>query len=312
MQLGQRLCDGMLVTDFEDYSLQQLQGLIHVLPVAAVLLAPDAKVLAANQHYADFFLKPFSEVVGRYLQQIDQSCYQSYCNDLRILRQGQALQPFEHVFAGREHRLSFQPYYAKHDLAAVLVCAVDVSDLTAKQRQLKQSNRHLKQQLDRDELTGLASRHAFAQKLQQHNALTVAILDLDNFKTLNDQYGHVFADRVLSQLGKLLRRLSQEYAWPSMYRIGGEEFVILFEQQHLVEACQIVEQIRQAVLSLNQEFALANNDISISAGVAEVASAHTVIHALEQADQAMYTAKQQLKNSVYYYQHAEFYRYHAL
>ena len=300
----------MLIAGSEHYSLQQLQGLIQVLPVAAVLLAPDAKILAANQQYANFFARPLSGLIGCYLQDVNLLCYESYCNDLRMLRQGKKIQPFEHIFAQREHRLNFQAYYnSKGDLSAVLVCAVDVSDLTAKQRHLKQCNRDLKQKLDHDELTGLSSRHAFAQQLRQQNALVVAILDLDNFKNLNDQYGHIFADRILSQLGKLLQRLSQKYAWPTIYRMGGEEFVVLFAQHDLLEACQIMEQIRQAALLLNQEFALSQDTISISAGVAAVNHSYTVIHALEQADQAMYMAKQQHKNSVYYYQNAEFYRY---
>jgi diguanylate cyclase (GGDEF)-like protein len=302
----------MLITGSEQYSLQQMRDLIQVLPVAAVLLAPDATILAVNQHYASFFAKSIDEVIHRNLKHIDLSCYQSYCNDVRILAQGKKLTPFEHIFAGREHRLSFQAYYtAQQKLGAVLICAVDVSDLAAKQRQLKQHNQDLKQQLDRDELTGLASRHAFAQKLQQQNALAVAIFDLDNFKKLNDQYGHVFADRVLSQLGKLLYQLSQGYAWPAIYRIGGEEFVMLFEQHNLMQACQIIEQVRQEILSLNQDFALPQHCISLSAGLAAVTHRFTVIQALEHADQAMYMAKQHKKNSVYYYQDPKFYRYIA-
>ena len=300
----------MLIAGDEQYSLQQVQSLIQVLPVAAVLLAPDAKILAANQHYADFFARPFAELVAQNLQDLDHDCYQSYCNDLRILSQAQKIQPFEHLFAKREHRLSFQPYYnTQQQLCAVLVCAVDVSDLTAQQRQLTQHNQDLKYKLECDELTGLASRYAFTQKLKQENALVVAIFDLDNFKDLNDQYGHVFADRVLSQLGKLLTTYGQSFAWPQIYRIGGEEFVMLFEQQGLAQACDVVEHIRQAVLSLNQEFALPELCISISAGVAAVTPQFGVIHVLEHADQAMYMAKQHSKNAVYYYQQAAFYRY---
>ncbi len=300
----------MFILDSNQYSVPQVQSLIQVLPVAAVLLSPTAEILAANQHYASFFRRSFSQLLSKNLQHIDNYCYQSYCKDLRILRQGKKIQPFEHIFAQREHRLNFQAYYnSQGDLSAVLVCAVDVSDLTAKQRHLKQCNRDLKQKLDHDELTGLSSRHAFAQQLRQQNAVAVAILDLDNFKNLNDQYGHIFADRVLSQLGKRLQHLSQKYAWPTIYRMGGEEFVILFEQHDLLQACQIMEQIRQATLLLNQEFALSQDTISISAGVAAVTQNYTAIHALEQADQAMYMAKQQHKNSVYYYQNADFYRY---
>lgn len=300
----------MLVTGYEQYSLRQVQDLIQVLPVASVLLSPNATILALNQHYADFFAQPLSKILGQNLQDIDYCCYQSYGNDLRILKQGQKLQPFEHIFAGREHRLTFQPYYhTQEGLCAVLVCALDISDLVAQKRQLQQSNQDLLKQLNCDSLTGLASRYAFAQRLEQHNVSVVGIFDLDNFKSLNDHYGHVFADRVLGQLGRVLQAGKQRYAWPEIYRMGGEEFVMLFEQVGLDTACQMIEQIRQEVLCLNEKFALAWGSISLSAGLAQVCEQTTVLQALEHADQAMYRAKQKNKNNICYYQDATFYRY---
>lgn len=301
----------MLVTDFEDYPLGQLQDLIQILPIAAVLLAPNAKILAANQHYADFFSQSVGEVLGQNLQALDLDCYHSYCNDLRILSAGQTLVPFEHQFAGREHRLSFKVYYDQaQNFQAMLVCAVDVSDLTAQQRMLAQYNRHLQQQLDLDALTGLASRHAFQQRIQQQkNVLVVALLDLDDFKMLNDTYGHMFADRILVEFGKLLTHLATQHDWPTLYRVGGEEFVMLFEQQSLSRACAIVNQVRQAVLGLNCAFALPEATISVSCGVAAVRHPFTVVQALNYADRAMYKAKAQGKNAVYYYQQQQFYPY---
>ena len=300
----------MVVTGAKQYSLAQLQDLIQILPIAAVLLAPDGKVLLANQHYADFFNQDLTALLGKNLKEIDIDCYRSYCKDLRILSVGQVLVPFEHKFAGREHRLNFQAYYGDNQqLQAVLVCAVDVSDLTARQRLLAQYNQHLQQKLELDELTGLSSRHAFQQRLNHQNALVVALLDLDDFKEINDRYGHVFADRILVELGKQLNQLITAHQWPAIYRVGGEEFVILFEQHSLAAACAIVDEIRQHILSLNPLFALSNDIISISCGVAAVMHPLSVMQALEYADQAMYQAKAQGKNSVYYYQGTEFYPY---
>lgn len=88
-----------MVTGAQQYSLPQLQDIIQLLPIAAVLLTPNAKILLANQHYADFFSKHIMDVLGQNLKDIDLDCYQSYCNDLRILYAGQTLLPFEHQFA---------------------------------------------------------------------------------------------------------------------------------------------------------------------------------------------------------------------
>ncbi|WP_407410452.1 GGDEF domain-containing protein [Acinetobacter sp.] len=300
----------MLVADFQQYPLAKWQDLIQILPIAAVLLAPDAKILLANQAYADFFTKDADAIVGMHLKDLDIDCYHSFCNDLRILNAGQKILPFEHKFAGREHRLNFQAYYnTDQQLHAVLLCAVDVSDLTARQHLLAQYNQHLQQKLDFDELTGLASRHAFQRKLNQQNALVVALLDLDDFKMLNDDYGHVFADRVLVEFGKHLKHLSAQYHWPTIYRVGGEEFVMLFEQHTLSGACAIVNQVRQAVLALNGAFAVPEATISVSCGVAAVRHPLTVVQALDHADRAMYQAKAQGKNAVYYYQRQQFYPY---
>lgn len=299
-----------MVTGAQQYSLPQLQDIIQLLPIAAVLLTPKAKILLANQHYADFFSKHIMDVLGQNLKDIDLDCYQSYCNDLRILYAGQTLLPFEHQFAGREYRLSFQAYYNHiQELQAVLVCAVDVSDLTARQRALVQDNQYLQQKLELDALTGLASRYAFQHKLKQQNALVVALLDLDDFKAVNDRYGHVLADRILVELGKHLNQLAVHYQWPIIYRVGGEEFVILFEQHTLAVACGIVDEIRRQVLALNSLFALPQGTISVSCGVAAVLHPFSVMQALTYADQAMYQAKLQGKNTLYYYQAGTFYPY---
>ncbi|WP_158091780.1 ligand-binding sensor domain-containing diguanylate cyclase [Idiomarina sp. A28L] len=154
-----------------------------------------------------------------------------------------------------------------------------------------------------DALTGLPNRRAFDQRLQlevkrslRNGAkLSLAVLDLDHFKQVNDQYLHEAGDRVLQKLAQVLTSAVREVDYVA--RWGGEEFAILFPGSGCEESQDICERIRQAIEGT--DFADINNGIHITAsiGVAELDDDFDYQSLMVRADKALYEAKGSGRNT---------------
>jgi diguanylate cyclase (GGDEF)-like protein len=148
-----------------------------------------------------------------------------------------------------------------------------------------------------DPLTGVANRRAFDDQLERmlnthqdalEPPLGIAMLDLDHFKRVNDEQGHLAGDRILQELAQLLKPTLRD--GDMLARFGGEEFVILMPRTPLRAACSLAERIRQRV-----EEKLAT---TLSIGVAANLPGETSTDLLSRADAALYTAKQEGRNCV--------------
>ncbi len=153
-----------------------------------------------------------------------------------------------------------------------------------------------------DALTGLGNRHwmhvMFEREVTraQHTekALCLMMIDVDNFKVFNDQYGHIAGDRVLVAVGDTLR----EYLRPTdlTARFGGDEFAVLLPDLTLEQARQTAERIREHISALSP--ASLTPAITISVGIAALVSGEDVAALVQRADAAMYAAKERGRNRV--------------
>lgn len=155
-----------------------------------------------------------------------------------------------------------------------------------------------------DQLTGAYNRRGLAEHFQREisrtertrSPLCVALIDVDNFKQLNDHYGHLAGDDALIYLVDVIR--SNIRPSDVVSRFGGEEFVLLMPDTSLEEAQDTIRRLQR---ELTKTFFLANNDrlvITFSAGVAQWHLGERDIDVIERADQAMYQAKLAGKNRV--------------
>jgi diguanylate cyclase len=153
-----------------------------------------------------------------------------------------------------------------------------------------------------DPLTRLANRKSFDERFAQEverrsrTDLPVAMLlwDLDNFKTINDTYGHRAGDRVLQSVATCF--MSGLRTEDFVARIGGEEFVVLLTGVQLPRALEIADQLRQSVEALRFHFRGTPVRVTVSCGFTELRSSDAAGAAFDRADAALYRAKHGGKN----------------
>ncbi|WP_354624075.1 diguanylate cyclase [Psychromonas sp. MME2] len=157
---------------------------------------------------------------------------------------------------------------------------------------------HIRQQTLLDPLTGVYNRRFFDEllhaQLGKQQPLYLVMFDLDNFKTVNDTYGHQVGDVVLFKVCKLAQSLFYEYGW--FCRYGGEEFVMIFNINDRNKIHLLLEEFRQGVALFEwREKGLIS---TVSVGVAYKKEEESGDTLLEKADAALYRAKCEGKNRV--------------
>ncbi len=166
---------------------------------------------------------------------------------------------------------------------------------------LTEKNQELERLSERDHLTGACNRLKLDRELAReieraqryHRPLALILYDLDHFKRINDRFGHPFGDAVLCATVTLAQRLVRQQ--DCLGRWGGEEFLILCPETNRLQALVLAEKIRAALAALRVHEPIT---ITASFGVAELAPGQTLAQLIQQADKAMYAAKQEGRNCV--------------
>lgn len=171
--------------------------------------------------------------------------------------------------------------------------------------QLERARADLDHAVHHDALTGLHNRRYFMQSLQQQIAeacaggspFAVAIMDVDDFKAINDRHGHLGGDDVLRQLASLWK--AQLRTTDVCARIGGEEFAVLIRHADLEQAHRCAECYLLAAREQPVSMASGLQPVTISIGLALFQQGMTQIdRVLRLADQALYAAKNKGKNRI--------------
>ncbi|WP_447801715.1 diguanylate cyclase [Pseudomonas serbica] len=166
---------------------------------------------------------------------------------------------------------------------------------------------HLEEQRQKaliDPLTGLPNRAAWSERLeheigqwQQHgNTLMLAMLDLDHFKRINDNYGHLAGDKVLKIIASVLRKRLRGTDF--IARFGGEEFVLLMPSTVPANGLKLLETLRAAIEACPFHFRGEPVTITLSIGLAAFKPGEHSDLVLKRADQALYRAKNAGRNRV--------------
>ena len=158
-----------------------------------------------------------------------------------------------------------------------------------------------------DALTKLSNRAAFDEYFSQsmvrfHHKpfdLALAVIDIDNFKKINDTYGHTAGDKTLQVIANTIQKKVSNDAFVARY--GGEEFVVIFTRQKETALLKELNLINQCIARLPFKFKNNKVSITLSIGVTYITKEDNIHTAFERADAAMYKAKSQGKNQVIYF-----------
>ena len=156
-----------------------------------------------------------------------------------------------------------------------------------------------------DPLTGINNRRAFYDKAipiwnvtQRHNRnLSLILLDIDNFKRINDAYGHVYGDEALKAMAGVVMKSIRDH--DVVARWGGEEFILLLPETDLQEAAALAERLRGAIADIRLSHAGVDITVTASFGVAQRNTHHTTLDTLiSSADKYLYQSKEMGRNRV--------------
>ncbi|MBO9489361.1 GGDEF domain-containing protein [Endozoicomonas sp. G2_1] len=157
-----------------------------------------------------------------------------------------------------------------------------------------------------DQLTQLLSRTVFIKRAstllnryqKQQRAITFAYLDIDNFKLINDNYGHSAGDQVIASLGKLI--ITKTTGNDLSGRLGGEEFIICIPDLDLADATAVIEELLTAIRQSSVQCNNLELSYTVSVGVTHTNSTSTqsLEELIKRADQALYQAKRTGKDKL--------------
>ena len=137
-------------------------------------------------------------------------------------------------------------------------------------------------------------RHEFGKAQQRGAELPLAVLDIDYFKRINDQYGHVMGDQVLQAVARIL--LAHIRPGDLAARYGGEEFVLILPRTNVDQAVLVCERIRQVILNHDWTALHKNMRVTISIGLSADTNLHSHEQLLSAADAKLYRAKDAGRN----------------
>ncbi len=188
--------------------------------------------------------------------------------------------------------------YINHSLKSELEAARQVLE------KQKKAIENIKELSFKDHLTGLYLRRYMNKVLQDliynfnryKKVFSIIMMDLDDFKNVNDIYGHLAGDEVLKTIGSILKRYTRQSDIPIRY--GGDEFIVILPETRLGDAIVVAEKIRNKINSVKFKKGDIEFICTVSLGVTQIKEGDTVESILERVDQALYKTKRASKGEI--------------
>lgn len=302
------------MTDVSLFSTEQVFGILAALPDPAFIFTRSGRYAALfggadNRYYHDG-----SSLVGKTIADVlSDERAEWFVQQIAIALEKTGLHVVEYPLSGHdvrglsgegppevlwfEGRVQALAYQVQGEDAVLWVA----SNITAS----KQLEKQLRSFSETDSLTGLPNRRKLMQMMNDHFELhmryatpsAVLIFDIDRFKSINDQYGHLSGDQALQTTAEVCRAELRNTDLPA--RMGGDEFVVLMPHTTRELALPIAERLRKRIAEELLQLGTLGPGATISGGLSEMrASDHGFEDVLKRADVALYNAKRQGRNRI--------------
>jgi diguanylate cyclase (GGDEF)-like protein len=170
------------------------------------------------------------------------------------------------------------------------------------QSMMRDLNEALKEASTRDALTGIGNRRMLMDRVKAETAraermarpMTVALLDVDRFKAVNDAYGHEAGDRALIEIALAIQSSVRDY--DVCGRWGGEEFMVIMPEVGAADAAMVIERVRSSIAELDLQVGDSSLRLSASFGIAERRVGESASDTINRADAALFEAKRAGRN----------------
>lgn len=273
-----------------------LINILSMIPVGVFWKDKDRRFLGANQMFLDYYgFNSLDEIIGKTDEDmgwhIDPEPYRSI--ELKVINEGAIEKdvPGQCIVKGRvrEIRATKCPLKVDGKIVGLVGYFVDITEQLAEKDRLSTLSMT-------DELTGVLNHRAYASIAEKYEAqykkdktdFALYMIDLDNFKNINDEYGHEFGNLVLQSLCKSLTTVCAENC--VLFRYGGDEFVILHQAQTQEEVEAMQKRIQKAVESPRNLDGV-HLTLKASIGYAMFSETGYLSDLIERSDQRMYNVK---------------------
>jgi diguanylate cyclase (GGDEF)-like protein len=222
----------------------------------------------------------------------------------QVIRQYPSLLAIPIVFISAEADEAVQTRALGRGGDGFLTKPLDLATLTDQVRIRAQRYRQLRDSMQRDSLTGLLNHRnakefldAEVSRAQRSNSpVTVAMLDIDHFKIINDTHGHPEGDRVIKSLARILtQRLRRS---DIIGRYGGEEFIVIMPDTGVRQAVSVLDAVRDSFSTVSHQAGTESFTCSLSGGVVEASATESGSEVIARADEALYEAKRSGRNRI--------------
>jgi len=311
-------------TEFLLSDVHWLMDMLQTIEVGVLVLDEDNRIRVWNGFMENHSGIASSEVQGRELfeqfPELPQAWLERKIATVRLLHiptfSAWEQRPYLFRFSNRRPITGTEPQMYQNitfcpltnirgDIEYVCLLIYDVTDIASNSRQLERSNTQLRHLSQTDGLTGLYNRATwqafldteFQRGKRYGSEASLVMLDIDHFKPINDTHGHPAGDQVIRKISALIKHNLRQPDLAGRY--GGEEFAVILPETNLEGARCFAERLRESVEKTRIDCGSVELAVTISLGVATLASAHaSADHWLEAADRALYKAKESGRNRV--------------
>jgi diguanylate cyclase (GGDEF)-like protein/PAS domain S-box-containing protein len=279
------------------------QTVIHSSPLAILALDAEDRVTMWNPAAETMFGWTEKHILGQPNPAIPENKTKEYDALRQATLSGMAFSNLDTVRMRRDGTqfpvsMSVAPLRGKQgDVIGRMHIIADISER-------KKYQEELRQQATTDELTKVSNRRHFMElangeikrSARFKRPPAIGLIDIDHFKQINDTYGHAAGDLALVGFARIFQKYIREV--DIFARFGGDEFILLLPETTQEQAYEVVERVRMALIT--QPIVLNDHPVilTISSGIANLASEHETIDTLiQKADQALYIAKEKGRNT---------------